>query len=78
MDDQTNSVLIECLDSETKFNYLNYYYQKISIETDDDIYAYKLDVLYEWRWQGDGIIPDDYDGEEDFIPPYYDPLEDDS
>ena len=28
MDDQTNSVLVEFLDDETKFNYLKYYYQK--------------------------------------------------
>ena len=75
MDDQSSSVLVEFLDSETKFHYLNYYYQKMLIETDDDIYAYTLDVLYEWRWQGDGFIPDDYHGEEDFIPEDYDELE---
>ena len=39
MDEQTNSVLIEFLDSETKFNYLNYYYQKMLLETDDEVYA---------------------------------------
>ena len=63
MGDQTSSVLVESLDRETKFHYLKYYYRTMLIETDDDIYAYKLDVLYEWRWQGDGFIPDDDHGE---------------
>ena len=48
------------------------------IEAGGDIYAYKLDVLCEWRWQGDSFIPDDYHGEEDFTPDDYDELEDDS
>ena len=65
MDDQTSSVLIEFLDAETKFSYLNYYYQKMLIETDDEVYALKLDTLYEWWWQQEGFIPDGYDGEYD-------------
>ena len=65
MDDQTSSVLVEFLDTKTKFNYLNYYYQKMLIETDGGVYAHKLDVLYEWWWQQEGFIPDDYDGEYD-------------
>ena len=68
MDDQNSSVLVECLDAETRFNYLNYYYQKMLIETDDEVYALKLDTLYEWWWQIEGFCfipdPDDYDGDE--------------
>ena len=48
------------------------------IETDDEVYALKLDTLYEWWWQQEGLIPDDIHGEEDFIPDDYDELEDDS
>ena len=42
-----------------------YYHQKMLIETDDEVYALKLDTLYEWWWQQEGFIPDDYDGEYD-------------
>ena len=65
MDDQTNSVLVEYLDAESKYSYLNYYHQKMLNETDDAVYAYKLDILYEWWWQREGFIPDDYDGNYD-------------
>ena len=34
------------------------------IETDDEVYTLKLDTLYEWWWQQEGFIPDDYDGDE--------------
>ena len=51
MDDQHNYVMTQLLDSETKFNYLNHYHQNMIIETDDEIYALKLDTLYEWWWQ---------------------------
>ena len=38
------------------------------IETDDEVYALKLDTLYEWWWQIEGFCfipdPDDYDGDE--------------
>ena len=51
MDDQTNYVMIQLLDSETKFNYLSYYYEKMLTETGDEVYALKLDTLYEWWWQ---------------------------
>ena len=78
MDDQRNSVLFELLDTNTNFNYLNQYYQNMLIETDDEVYALKLDTLYEWWWQQEGLIPDDIHGEEDFIPDDYDELEDDS
>ena len=64
MDEQTNSVLVESLDSETKISYLNYYYQKMLDETNDAECVYKLDCLYEW-WQQEGYIPDDHDGEYD-------------
>ena len=63
MDDQTNYVMIQFLDSKTKFNYLNYY-QKMLIETDDEVYALKLDTLYEWWWQQEGFMPDDCDSDE--------------
>ena len=64
MDDQTSSVLLESLDDETRFSYLNYYYQNMLIETDDEVYALKSDTLYEWWWQIEGCFipdPDDYD-----------------
>ena len=67
MDDHTSSVLVECLDAETRFSYLNYYYQNMLIETDDEVHALKLDTLYEWWWQIEGLfIPDPYyyDGDE--------------
>ena len=56
MDDQTNYVMTQCLDSEAKFNYLNYYYQHMLTETDDDVYALNLDTLYEWWWQIEGFV----------------------
>ena len=55
MDDQTSSVLVEFLDTKTKFNYLNYYDQNMLIETDDEVYALKADTLYEWWWQIEGF-----------------------
>ena len=65
MDDQTSSVLVEFLDTNTKFNYINYYYQNVLIETDGDVYAYIyiyiyiyiLYILYEWWWQQEGFYP---------------------
>ena len=30
MDDQTSSVLVDLLDTKTKFNYLNYYYHDVN------------------------------------------------
>ena len=36
MDEQTNSVMTTFLDTETKFNYLNYYYQKMLDATNDE------------------------------------------
>ena len=36
MDDQTNYVLIPCLDTETKFDYLNYYVRNMLAETNDE------------------------------------------
>ena len=37
------------------------------IETDDEVYALKLDTLYEWWWQIEGFDipgPDGYDDDE--------------
>ena len=50
MDDNINSVLIQFLDADTKFHYLNYHYQKMLDETNDEAYVYKLECLYEWRY----------------------------
>ena len=36
MDEQTNYVMTTCLDTEAKFNYLNYYYQTMLGETNDE------------------------------------------
>ena len=68
MDDQTGSVLVNSLDIKTKFNYLSYHYQQMLIEIDGEVYALKLDTLYEWWWQIEGFFfnipgPDDYDGD---------------
>ena len=41
-----------------------YYHQKMLIETDDEVYALKLGTLYEWWWQQEGFIPDDYGSDE--------------
>ena len=62
MDEQTNYFMSICLDTETKFNYLNYYCQKMLDETNDKECVYKLECLYEW-WQQESVIPDGYDGE---------------
>ena len=56
MDEQTNCVLVDVLDAETNFSYLNYYDQKMFIETDDEVYALNLDTLYEWWWQIEGFL----------------------
>ena len=56
MDDQTGSVLVESLDDGTRFSYLNYYYQNMLIYTGDEVYARKLDTLYEWWWQEKGFL----------------------
>ena len=43
MNEQTNFVIIEFLDTESKFHYLNYYYSKMLDETNDEEYVYKLE-----------------------------------
>ena len=50
MNEQTNSVIINFLDDESKFHYLNYYYSKMLDETNDDEYFDKLSCLYSW-WE---------------------------
>ena len=45
MDDQPSSVLVELLDDESRFSYLNHYYQTMLIETDDEVYTLKLDTM---------------------------------
>ena len=56
MDDHASSALAEFLDAETRFSYLNDYYQQMLIEADDEVYALKLDTLYEWWWQIEGFF----------------------
>ena len=56
MNEQTNSVIISCLDIESKFHYLNYYYSKMLDETNDEEYAYKLECLYEWWEQEEPLL----------------------
>ena len=41
VDGQTNYVMTTCLYTETNFNYLNYYYQNMLDETNDESYMYK-------------------------------------
>ena len=48
MNEQTNSVIINFLDDESKFHYLNYYYSEMLDETDDEDYFDKLSCLYCW------------------------------
>ena len=50
MNDDIAGIIAAFLDSTTKFSYLNYYYQKQLIDTDDEEYVYKLETLYEW-WE---------------------------
>ena len=45
MNEQTNSVIINLLDDESKFHYLNYYYSKMLDETNDEYYVYKLGMF---------------------------------
>ena len=63
MDEHINSVLTAFLDTETKYHYLNFYYQKMIDETEDDdeTYLYKLECLYEWWEQEEPLI--NYNGE---------------
>ena len=42
MYDQTNYVMTIFLDTKTKFNYLNYYYQQMLDGTNDEQYVYTL------------------------------------
>ena len=56
MNEQTNSVIIEFLDTESKFRYLNYYYSKMLDETNDEEYVYKLECLYEWWDQEEPML----------------------
>ena len=56
MNEQTNSVIIKLLDTESKFHYLNYYYSKMLDETDDEEYVYKLECLYEWWAQEQPLL----------------------
>ena len=50
MNEQTNSVIINFLDDESKYHYVNYYYSEMLDETNDEEYVYKLECLYEW-WE---------------------------
>ena len=50
MNEQTNSVIINFLDDESKFHYLKNYYGKMLDETNDEEYFDKLSCLYQW-WE---------------------------
>ena len=41
MDDQTSYVLVEIVYTKNEFNYINYYYQNMLIETDGEVYTLK-------------------------------------
>ena len=55
MNEQTNSVILNFLDEESKFHYLNYYYSKMLDETNDEEYFDKLSCLYQ-SWEQE-ILP---------------------
>ena len=55
MNEQTNSVILNFLDEESKFHYLNYYYSKMLDETNDEEYFDKLSCLYQ-SWEKE-ILP---------------------
>ena len=56
MNEQTNSVIINFLDEESKFHYLNYYYSKMLDETSDEEYFDKLSCLYQWQEQEEPLL----------------------
>ena len=57
MNEQTNSVIINFLDEESKFHYLNYYYSKMLDETNDETYFDKLSCLYQsWEQQDEPLL----------------------
>ena len=56
MNEQTNSVIIDFLDTEYKFHYLNYYCSKMLDETNDEEYVHKLECLYEWWEQEEPLL----------------------
>ena len=69
MNDQTNSVIINCLDDESKFHYVNYYYSEMLDETNDEYYFDKSSCLYQWWEQEEPIwrYNENYDSDEDHI-----------
>ena len=56
MNEQTNYVIINLLNTESKFHYLNHYYSKMLDETNDEEYAYKLECLYRWWEQEEPLL----------------------
>ena len=50
MDDNIAINISNYLDDESKYHYLNYYYQEELHQTNDEEYVYKLECLYEW-WE---------------------------
>jgi len=64
MNEHINSVLTEFLDTETKFHYLNYYYQMMLDDTEDEEYLDKLDCLFVWWKQEEPLLTYDPDNEE--------------
>ena len=56
MNEQTNSVIIKLLDTESKFHYLDYYYSKLLDESNDEKYVYNFECLYEWWRQEEPLL----------------------
>ena len=66
MNEHINSVLTEFLDTETKFHYLNYYYQMMLDDTGDDECLYILECFYEWWQQEEPLLTYDPDNDETY------------
>jgi hypothetical protein len=57
MDENIALTISKFLDSSSKFNYLNYYFQQELNETGDEEFVYKLECLYEWWEQEQRELP---------------------
>ena len=65
MHEQTTSVIIKFLDTESKFHYANYYYSKVLGETSDEECAYKLECLDRWWEQEEPLLNYNTDSDSD-------------
>jgi hypothetical protein len=55
MDEQLNPLILQFLDDESKFHYLEYYYTTMLNETGDEDYYDKLSCLHQWREEEEPI-----------------------